>query len=51
MVFSATPNGTLQVAQFMYRIGSIKTEPTSWKDMYFPDIDGFPWRVDVPYSL
>ena len=38
MVFSATPNGTLQVAKFMHRIGSIKVEPSSWKDMYFPEI-------------
>jgi NitT/TauT family transport system substrate-binding protein len=42
MVFSATPNGTFQVAKFMYRIGSIKVEPTSWKDLYFPEIHDLP---------
>jgi NitT/TauT family transport system substrate-binding protein len=38
MVFSATPNATLAVAKFMYRTGLIKVEPTSWKDLYFPEI-------------
>jgi NitT/TauT family transport system substrate-binding protein len=42
MVFSATPNGTFQVAQFMSRIGSIKVEPASWKDLYFPEIHDLP---------
>ncbi len=37
MVFSATPHGTLQVAKFMFRTGSIKVEPQSWKDMFFPE--------------
>lgn len=37
MVFSATPVGTLQVAKFMFRTGSIKVEPQSWKDMFFPE--------------
>ncbi len=42
MVFSATPNGSLQVAKFMHRIGSIKIEPASWKDMYLPEIHDLP---------
>jgi NitT/TauT family transport system substrate-binding protein len=42
MVFSAVPNGTLQIAQFMYRTGSIKLEPKSWKDMFFPEIHDMP---------
>lgn len=37
MVFSATPVGTLKVAQFMFRTGSIKVEPKSWQDMFFPE--------------
>lgn len=37
MVFSATPVGTLQVAQFMFRTGSIKVEAKSWKDLFFPE--------------
>jgi NitT/TauT family transport system substrate-binding protein len=42
MVFSAVPNGTLQIAQFMFRTGSIKVEPKSWKDMFFPEIHDQP---------
>jgi len=42
MVFSAVPNGTLQIAQFMHRTGSIKVEPKSWKDMFFPEIHDMP---------
>ena len=42
MVFSATPTGTFAVAKFMFRIGSIKVEPASWKDLYFPEIHDLP---------
>lgn len=42
MVFSATPVGTLQVAKFMYRIGTLKIEPQSWKELYFPEIHDLP---------
>lgn len=38
MVFSATPTGTLQVAQFMHRTGSIKVAPETWKDLFFPEV-------------
>lgn len=37
MVFQARPVGTLQIAQFMFRTGSIKVEPKSWTDMFFPE--------------
>lgn len=42
MVFSATPVGTLQIAQFMFRTGSIKVEAKSWKDMFFPEVHDLP---------
>ena len=42
MVFSATPVGTLQVAQFMHRTGSIKVAPATWKDMFFPEVHDLP---------
>jgi NitT/TauT family transport system substrate-binding protein len=42
MVFSATPVGTLQIAQFMHRTGSIKVAPESWKDMFFPEAHDLP---------
>lgn len=42
MVFSATPNGTLQLAKFMHRIGSIKIEAKDWKELYFAEIHDQP---------
>lgn len=38
MVFSPAPVGTLLLAQFMYRTGSIKVEAKDWKELYFPEI-------------
>jgi sulfonate transport system substrate-binding protein len=36
--FSTTPQNTVKVAQFMYRIGSIKEEPRDWRDLFFAEI-------------
>lgn len=36
--FSTTPRHTVQVAQFMYRIGAIKQQPTTWQDLFFSEI-------------
>jgi NitT/TauT family transport system substrate-binding protein len=37
-VFSATPQGTLPIAQFMYRAGIVPTQPEKWDDLYFPEV-------------
>ena len=42
MVFSLTPNGAKQVADFMHRIGTLKSKPQSWKDLFFPEIHDLP---------
>lgn len=34
------PRGTLQWATFMFKQGRIKSEPASWKDMFWPEIHG-----------
>jgi len=26
----------------MYKIGSIKTKPSSWKDLFFPEVHNLP---------
>ncbi len=39
-VFSATPQGTLPVVQFMHRAGIIPTGPEKWEDLYFTEITG-----------
>lgn len=40
--FTLTPEKVFKVADFLYRIGSIKVRPTSWKDLFFPDIHNLP---------
>jgi NitT/TauT family transport system substrate-binding protein len=33
-----TPRSTLRWAEFMHKVGRIKTAPSSWKDLYWPEI-------------
>ncbi|WP_323118167.1 ABC transporter substrate-binding protein [Burkholderia alba] len=35
--FGIAPQNTFKLAQFMYRIGAIRTEPKSWRDYFFAD--------------
>jgi NitT/TauT family transport system substrate-binding protein len=42
VVFTMQPENVTRYADFMYRVGSIKTRPASWKDMFFPEIYGSP---------
>jgi NitT/TauT family transport system substrate-binding protein len=41
-MFSATPKRSMLYADYMYRIGMIKTKATSWKDYFFPMIHDRP---------
>jgi len=34
--YQVAPENTFKFAEFMFRIGSIKRKPESWKDLYFP---------------
>lgn len=36
--YTMAPENVLPFAQFMHRIGTLKSEPKSWKDLFFPDI-------------
>jgi NitT/TauT family transport system substrate-binding protein len=38
--FALTPKNTVPLAEFMYKTGSIKVKPASWKDMFFPSAYG-----------
>jgi NitT/TauT family transport system substrate-binding protein len=40
--FTTTPENITKYADFMYSIGSIKTRPSSWKDLFFPEIHAAP---------
>ena len=39
-IFSVEPTNTLKMATFMHRIGRLKHEPQSWKDYFFPVMNG-----------
>jgi NitT/TauT family transport system substrate-binding protein len=34
------PENTVKYAEFMHSVGSIKAMPSSWKDLFFPEIHG-----------
>ena len=38
--FTTTPENIMKYAEFMHSIGSIAHTPTSWKDLFFPEIHG-----------
>jgi NitT/TauT family transport system substrate-binding protein len=38
--YTLTPNNVMKYVEFMHKIGSIKTVPASWKDMFFDNAHG-----------
>jgi NitT/TauT family transport system substrate-binding protein len=40
--YSLAPSGTMVFAEFMYKVGSIKLKPASWKDLFFEGIHHMP---------
>ncbi|MEA2696788.1 MAG: sulfonate transport system substrate-binding protein [Myxococcales bacterium] len=36
--YSTTPWGTMKFAEFMFKVGILKTKPATWKDVYFPEV-------------
>ncbi|HWZ71762.1 MAG TPA: ABC transporter substrate-binding protein [Casimicrobiaceae bacterium] len=40
--YTLTPQKVGKTAEFMYKIGSIKTKPASWSDLFFPEVRGLP---------
>jgi NitT/TauT family transport system substrate-binding protein len=40
--FTTTPENLEKYAQFMHEIGSLRNLPTSWRDMFFPEVHGAP---------
>ena len=39
--WTIVPHGTFTYATFMRRIGTVKREAKSWKDLFFPEAHGF----------
>ncbi len=40
--FTGTPHNVMKYVDFMYKIGSIKVKPDSWKDLFFPNVHNLP---------
>jgi NitT/TauT family transport system substrate-binding protein len=40
--FGTTPQHTVKIIAFQHRIGSIKQNPASWQDLFFPEIHAMP---------
>jgi len=40
--YTLTPSGVMKYAEFMYAHGLIKVKPTSWKDVFFPEVHDLP---------
>lgn len=40
--FTTTPQNVMTFARFMFDVGTIKTKPDTWKDMFFPEIHELP---------
>ena len=36
--YTLAPQKVYKTAEFMYKIGTIKTRPASWKDLFFPEV-------------
>jgi NitT/TauT family transport system substrate-binding protein len=40
--YTVTPKRTMEFAKFMHTVGTIKIEPKSWKDLFFPIVHDLP---------
>lgn len=40
--YSLAPERTLKFAEFMYQVGTLKTKPSSWRDLFFPEVHNLP---------
>jgi NitT/TauT family transport system substrate-binding protein len=40
--WTMAPESTLKYAEFMHAVGSIKVDPASWKDLFFPEVHELP---------
>ncbi len=40
--FTLVPRNIMKYAEFMHKIGMIKNRPSSWKDLFFPEVHDLP---------
>lgn len=38
--FTTSPESVMKYANFMYEVGTLKMRPTSWQELFFPEIHG-----------
>jgi len=42
IVYTTTPQNVMKYADFMFKSGTIKVKPESWKDLFFPNTQALP---------
>lgn len=42
IVFTTTPQNVTKYVEFMFRTGTIKVKPDSWKELFFPNVHALP---------
>jgi len=42
IVYTTTPQNVMKYVTFMTKIGAIKVQPDSWKDLFFPNVHALP---------
>jgi NitT/TauT family transport system substrate-binding protein len=40
--WTMVPESTMKYAEFMHAVGSIKVKPSSWQDLFFPEVHNLP---------
>ena len=40
--YTLTPKSIMKTAEFMAKVGTIKDRPATWKDLFFPNVHGYP---------
>ena len=41
-MYTLMPQKVGKTADFMHKIGAIKNKPSSWKDLFFPEVHNLP---------
>jgi NitT/TauT family transport system substrate-binding protein len=42
MEYTKVPNKVARLVNFMHGVGSVRTKPSSWKDLFFPEVHSLP---------
>ena len=42
MEYTKTPHNVAKMVDFLHSIGSVKTKPASWRDLFFPEAHELP---------